>query len=67
MHLCRIQQWQLLLLQQQQQPAPHEEVNEIANDPQLHHYIGQSEKIYDDFGYYLHSHAKDPTMKVINS
>ncbi|KIK46533.1 hypothetical protein CY34DRAFT_62856, partial [Suillus luteus UH-Slu-Lm8-n1] len=40
-----------------------ERLNETTSDPQLHHYIGQSEKIYDDFGYYLRSHAKDPAMK----
>jgi hypothetical protein len=63
-HLRRIKQRQQ---QQQQQQAPREELNETATDPQLHHYIGQSEKIYDEFGYYLRSHAKDPAMKVINS
>lgn len=41
------------------------EVDETTNDPHVHHHIGQSEKVYDEFGYYLRSHAKDPVMKVI--
>ncbi|KAG2346000.1 hypothetical protein BDR05DRAFT_974834 [Suillus weaverae] len=52
-----IKQWQ------QQQHAPHADLDERASDPQLHHYIGQSEKNYDDFGHYLRSHATDPAMK----
>ncbi|KAG2740831.1 hypothetical protein P692DRAFT_20689050, partial [Suillus brevipes Sb2] len=40
-----------------------EQVNEITSDPEQHHFIGQSEKMYDDFGHYLRSHAKDPAMK----
>lgn len=41
-------------------------MDERVSDPQLCYYIGQSENIYDDFGHYLHSHTKDPAMKVIN-
>jgi hypothetical protein len=41
------------------------EVDESTNDPHVHHHIGQSEKVYDEFGYYLRSHAKDPAMQVI--
>jgi hypothetical protein len=52
--------------QRQKQQASHAEVNEITSDPEQHHFIGQSEKMYDDFGHYLRSHAKDPAMKVIN-
>jgi hypothetical protein len=52
--------------QRQQQRASRAEVDETASDPQLHHHIGLSEKIFDDFGYYLRSHAKDPAMKVSN-
>ncbi|KAG2346750.1 hypothetical protein BDR05DRAFT_974360 [Suillus weaverae] len=58
--LRRIKQWQ------QQQHAPHADLDERASDPQLHHYIGQSEKNYDDFGHYLRSHVTDPAMKVFN-
>ncbi|KAG1882847.1 uncharacterized protein F5891DRAFT_1203831 [Suillus fuscotomentosus] len=39
------------------------EVNEMTNDPEVHHYIGQSEKNYDDIGHYLRSHVHDPAMK----
>ncbi|KAG2055217.1 hypothetical protein BDR06DRAFT_982075 [Suillus hirtellus] len=55
--LCRIKQ-------RQQQQAPLQEVDSAVSDPKLHHHIGQSEKIYDEFGQYLHSHAKDPAMKL---
>lgn len=50
----------------QQRQASRAEVNKSASDPRLHHHIGQSEKIYSDFGHYLCSHAKDPAMKVSN-
>jgi hypothetical protein len=52
--------------QRQQRQAPRSEVNETAFDPKIHHHIGQSEKIYDDFGLYLRNHAKDPAIKVKN-
>ncbi|KAG2105838.1 uncharacterized protein F5147DRAFT_775151 [Suillus discolor] len=54
--LRRIEQWQ-------QQGVSHTDVHEIASDPRLHHYIGQSERIYDEFGQYLRNHAGDPAMK----
>lgn len=50
--------------QQQSQRGPSVEVNEVANDPKLHHHIGQSEKIYDELSQYLRDHAGDPAMKV---
>lgn len=50
--------------QRQSQRGPSVEVNEVANDPKLHHHIGQSEKIYDELGQYLRDHAGDPAMKV---
>lgn len=52
--------------QHQQRQASRSEVNETVFDPKLHHHIGQSEKIYDDFGQYLRNHAKDPAIKVIH-
>ncbi|KIK34655.1 hypothetical protein CY34DRAFT_97579 [Suillus luteus UH-Slu-Lm8-n1] len=49
--------------QQQQQPASRVELQEMATDPKLQHHIGQSERIYDDFGQYLRNHKGDPTMQ----
>lgn len=59
-------QARLRRIKQCQQQASRSEVNETVFDPKLHHHIGQSEKIYDDFGQYLRDHAKDPAIKVIN-
>jgi hypothetical protein len=56
-HLRRIQQ-------QQQQWASLVESHKTAQDPQLHHHIGQSKKLYDKVGHYLRSHTGDPAMKV---
>ena len=58
-HLRRIKQWQL-------QRGPHVEAHEMASDPQLHHHIGQGEKMYDELGQYLCDHVGDPTMRVNN-
>lgn len=55
--LRHIQQWQ-------QQWASLVESHKTAQDPQLRHHIGQSEKLYDEVGHYLHSHTGDPAMKV---
>ncbi|KAG1842190.1 hypothetical protein DFJ58DRAFT_732177 [Suillus subalutaceus] len=49
--------------QQHQQWASRVESNKTASDPRLHHHIGQSEKLYDEVGHYLHSNARDPAMK----
>jgi hypothetical protein len=50
--------------QRQQKLAPRAELNENASDPRLQHHMGQSEKVYDEFGHYLRSRARDPAMKV---
>ncbi|KAG2345692.1 hypothetical protein BDR05DRAFT_974997 [Suillus weaverae] len=47
-----------------QDGVPRTDVHEIANDPKLHHHIGQSERIYDEFGQYLRNHTGDPAMKI---
>lgn len=52
--------------QRHQAGVPRTDAHEIANDPKLHHHIGQSEKIYDEFGQYLRNHTGDPAMKVSN-
>ncbi|KAG2053011.1 hypothetical protein BDR06DRAFT_491243 [Suillus hirtellus] len=49
--------------QRQSQQGPSVEAHEMANNPQLHHHIGQGEKTYDDFGQYLRDHARDPTIR----
>ncbi|KAG1836689.1 hypothetical protein DFJ58DRAFT_734819 [Suillus subalutaceus] len=41
----------------------HAASNETGSNPQLHHHIGQSEKVYDEIGHYLRSHTRDPAMK----
>ncbi|KAG2092128.1 uncharacterized protein F5147DRAFT_779749 [Suillus discolor] len=33
------------------------------SNPSIHHHIGQSEKNYDDIGFYLHARDGDPAMK----
>ncbi|KAG2155200.1 uncharacterized protein EDB93DRAFT_1247691 [Suillus bovinus] len=53
----------LRCIKQRQQPASHAGVPEMANNPQLQHHIGQSEKMYDDFGQYLRDHKGDPAMR----
>ncbi|KAG1732431.1 uncharacterized protein EDB91DRAFT_1251784 [Suillus paluster] len=64
--LTQIEQHQTRLhriKQRQQQRASHAESNETASDPQLHHHISQSEKLYNEVGHYLRSHVGDPAMK----
>ncbi|KAG2102865.1 uncharacterized protein F5147DRAFT_580776, partial [Suillus discolor] len=49
--------------QRQRKRTPDVKSDETASDPQLHHHIGKSEKIFEEFGHYLRSHAGDPAMK----
>ncbi|KAG1857827.1 hypothetical protein F4604DRAFT_1931350 [Suillus subluteus] len=49
--------------ERQQKWAPDVKSDETASDPQLHHQIGKSEKVFEEFGHYLHSHARDPATK----
>jgi hypothetical protein len=53
--------------QRQRWPATHAEAHDIAYNPQLQHHIGQSERLYDDFGQYLRNHKGDPAMTVSSS
>ncbi|KAG1832562.1 hypothetical protein F4604DRAFT_1945993 [Suillus subluteus] len=55
-HLRRIKEWQ-------QKWAPDVKSDETASDPQLHHQIGKSEKVFEEFGHYLRSHVRDPATK----
>lgn len=50
--------------QRRQKATPQAAHDDSTSDPHLHHHIGQSEKIYDEIGHYLRSHAGDPAMKV---
>ncbi|KAG2072207.1 hypothetical protein BDR04DRAFT_1127720 [Suillus decipiens] len=38
-------------------------VHEMASDPQLHHHISQSERMFDELGQYLCNHFGDPAIK----
>lgn len=51
--------------QLKQQQALHVDP-EMVSDPQVHHHIGQSKKLFDEFGQYLRKHTGDPTVKVNN-
>ncbi|KAH7905471.1 hypothetical protein BJ138DRAFT_1138264 [Hygrophoropsis aurantiaca] len=39
------------------------EVDAMATDPRVHHFIGRSEKLYKDVGHFLRSHAGDPAIQ----
>ncbi|KAG1881540.1 hypothetical protein C8R48DRAFT_587375 [Suillus tomentosus] len=51
-------------IKQRQRPQTiHTDPSDIASDPKVHHHIGQSEKLFDEFGQYLRKHAGDPAIK----
>ncbi|KAG1807646.1 uncharacterized protein BJ212DRAFT_1303363 [Suillus subaureus] len=54
--LCCIKQWQW-------QQVHHADTPEMASNPQVHHHIGKSKKMYNEFGQYLRKHAGDPAIK----
>jgi hypothetical protein len=57
MRLRCIKQWQ-------KRQTPDVKSDQTTSDPHLHHHIGKSEKVFEEFGQYLRSHARDLAMKV---